>query len=223
MSLVQLVSILAVFGVAAYFLKRFNNGMIQKNTAKSGDYMKQIADALGLQYEAKAPAQGNDVVMDMGGRIHGTYNGLPVEIVMANTTRVRPTGTRFESTMQRTLTLKIPNPNHKHFHILPKDGHVVATETPSTTFNQKLSYVGDPVVPKETLDYFGKLGWMNLALQADELLFQDTFYDQFKGMNAMQAATVRHPVWGSTAANPTVDVTAVRQFLDTMVDLTKKV
>lgn len=223
MSLFTMLSILAIFGVAVYFLKRFNTGIIQQGTAKTDDYMKSLADTLGLQYEAKPPAQGKDVVMDVGGRVYGTYNGLPIEIVMANTTRVGPTGTRFTSTMQRTLTLKVPNPNRKQFHILPKDGHVVAEETASNAFNQKLSYVGDPVLSKETLDYFGKLGWMDLALKNDELLFHDSFYDQFQGLNAMQAMTARHPVWGTTAQNPTIDVTSVRQFLDTMLDLTKKV
>lgn len=222
MEIIQYVAAIAVFIVAVYFIKRLNQGIIQQNAGKADDYMKKIADALGLQYEAKPAAQGKDVVMDMGGRVYGTYNGLPVEIAMSNTTRVGPTGTRFESTLQRTLTLKVPNPQRKHFHILPKDGHVVAAETASTAFNQKLSYVGDPVVPKETLDYFGKMGWMDLALKDDELLFHDTFYDQFRGVNAMQAMTAKHPVWGTSASNPAVDVTSVRQFLDSMVDLAKK-
>lgn len=222
MEIIQYVAAIAVFIVAVYFLKRFNQGVIQQNTGKADDYMKKIADALGLQYEAKPAAQGKDVVMDMGGRVYGTYNGLPVEIAMSNTTRVGPTGTRFTSTMQRTLTLKVPNPKGRKFHILPKDGHVVAEETASNAFNQKLSYVGDPVVPKETLDYFGKMGWMNLALKGDELLFHDTFYDQFQGLNAMQAMTAKHPVWGTTAGNPNVDVAAVRLFLDSIVAVAQK-
>lgn len=222
MEILQYVGALALFVAVVYLVNRFNKGVVQQNVAKADDYMQKIADALGLQYEAKPPAQGKDVVMDMGGRVYGTYNGLPVEIVMANTTRVGPTGTKFTSTMQRTLTLKVPNPKRKQFHILPKDGHVVAEETGSNAFNQKLSYVGDPIVPKETLDYFGKLGWMDLALKDDELLFHDTFYDQFRGLSAMQAMTAKHPVWGTTAQNPSVDVTSVRHFLDQMVGLAQK-
>ncbi len=220
------------FMVAVYLLKKFNQGVIDNGvaTAKAASKMPELAQVLGLKYEdTSMQEKDKKTIMDTGERISGEYEGMALEIVMANNTQHMdgkdvPFGYTqgFTSKTQKTIKLTVSNPDKKKFHISPKSSHVVAAPTGNGSFDGKLMLTGDKIVSDALLGEFGDMGWMDLKLEGNTLLFNDSFYEQFTGLNAMKMMSTTHPIWRTSATNWSIDVHAVKAFIDKLVDFAKK-
>ena len=213
---------LIVFGVAIYFLKQFNQGQINRVSAqaKAENPFPKMAEALGLQFEETSTAdKTKKTVMDVGSRVYGTYRGLPVDLIFATDTRYEG-GRTYSYRMQRTITFTVKN-SDKKFQIQPKSSNLVSQSTGSSKFDSKLSLTGNVSIPTSTLDYFGELGWMNLKLDGNRLVFHDNFMDQFQGITGgMKMLTAVHPIWKTSVQNwASLDIPNVKKFMDSVVDL----
>lgn len=226
------VLILIGFLVGGYFLTKFNQGVVDRGVAnaKQTSQMPELANMLGLKHEdIGSKEKDKKTIMDMGERLTGEYEGIPLEIVMAMKAQHMDGkevslgyahGYTYKS--QRTIIFKVSNPDGKKFHIMPKSSHIVAEPTGNRVFDECLALTGDRIVPDELLSYFGEMGWMNLKLEGDTLVFNDNFHDQFKGMAAMKLMTVSHPVWKTSGSHPSMDLNNIKDFIDKLVDFAKK-
>ncbi len=221
---------LVAFIVVVFFVNKFNRKMIDQNvaTSKASDKMPEIAQKLGLKYEDLSHHKDTkDNIMDVGSKIHGEYKGLPIEIVMhmrADQDKVN-IGYKYAYTYksERFIKLKVENPDKKHFSIMMKNKNAVTKASGNKEFDEKLTMTGNAHLPNEFLDYCAGIGWMNLKLDGENLIFNDNYYDQFQsGLKGMQMLTAVHPIWKTSAKNPTIDVNSAIEFIDKLVELAKK-
>ena len=220
------------------FSKKYNamaRGMIGQGIAggagastgsNGGAELKRLAEALGLSFEEATPHKEAKVLMNLHARMYGDYKGVPVEMKWYAHAQEENAGlTRsysYSYVIVKTTTFAVKNAEGKSFEIVPKSETLVAKPTGVAAFDNKLMLAGDHIVPHSTLSYFAKLGWMDLMLKGQKLVFNDTFYDQFKGLSAMKMMTAVHPIYRSTAQNPTIHADSVREFFDAVVGLVQE-
>jgi hypothetical protein len=220
------VLILIGFIAICYFVNKFNRGMMNQNVekAKSDPSIPALAQALGLTREDYSLGEGKDTLYSYGHRIYGDYDGYPLEMIMAQKQDMRQAGIAMTySTMsQNTITLQVNNPNNSEFQIMPKTKSIVAEETKSPAFNEHLTMTGKMHFPSSLLEYFARLGWMNLTLKGNQLVFRDNFFDQFASVSgAMKIMSVVHPVWGTSVSSTETKPDTVKSFLNKLVEIAK--
>lgn len=190
------------------------------------DPLPDLAQALGLKYEAHPMTESDKkTVMHVNARVYGDYKGVPVEMKWYAHAQQEKAGITqsyaYSYRIEKTTTFTVKNPEHKSFEILPKSDSVVSKATGVAAFDEKLALSGAHIVPKNTLYYFATLGWMDITLKGTSLVFNDSYYEQFKGLAGMKMMTAVHPIYHSTAQKPAIDVESVRKFFDEIVELVK--
>lgn len=214
-----------LFLVAVSFLKKFNQGQVDKGMQgnEKENPLKAFAGTLGLQFENIANEKTKNTIYDVGSRVWGEYEGIPIEIRYRSTAKSGGSiGISYNYTIEKTITFTVNNPQKKSFDILPKSTDVQSAATGNAIFDAKLNFIGDNIIPNETLEYFGSLGWMHLSLRENDLTFHDTFYEQFQGLHAMNMMSAVHPIWKSTPKEQTMDVNSGKEFLKILAELAKK-
>lgn len=221
------------FLVIVYFIFKFNQGIIDKNTdkAKQDTNLQELADKMGLEFqylgEDRKISANKNLIYDLGWRVFGIYKDIPIELVMASKVQHDdkfriPYSYSYSYSMDRKITFTVKNPDNKAFHILPKNKNVVADNTGNQDFDEKLTYSGDKVVSRKQLEHFSNLGWMNLTLKGNQLVFHDNFYDQFQSMaGSLKMMSIVHPIWQTSASNLKINVDKVQEFIDSLIDLIK--
>ncbi len=184
--------------------------------AQASDPFKSLAEQLGLHYEVFAPEANKNTLYSSGSTMTGTYKNVPVEVVYAMSTQSAPTLSQYVAsyTMQKTITFTVNNTQKKEFQILPKS--LVSSggkATGNSRFDALFSLVGDIALPSTLLEYCAELGWMNLSLKGNTLIFSDTFYDEIAGLQMINTA---HPIWKSTPRNTAIDMPSAKRFFDEM-------
>jgi hypothetical protein len=227
MNLFSFFVILLGFGVFVFVFQKFQNktmSQISANTTISNPFEK-LAEELGLTYETFTPNQNKNVLYSSGLKMSGTYQGIPLEMMYAMSTQTESALSRFQAsyTMQKTLALTVSNSKNISFQIMPKSlGATGGTPTGNEKFDNTLLLMGNIPLPQTFLEYCADLGWMNLSLQGNTLLFNDTFYDEMKGLSgSMNMMTARHPIWKSTATQTNIDFESAKTFFDQIATLAK--
>ncbi len=184
--------------------------------AQASDPFKDLAKELGLQYEVFSPQENKNTLYSSGSLMTGSYQNIPVAVTYAMTTESVPASFRYAAsyTMQKTIAFTVKNSQKKEFQILPKSlAGQSGNRTGNSQFDEVLSVIGDISIPLEIVQYCAELGWMNLSLKGDTLLFRDTFYDERAGISMMNLA---HPIWKSTPLQTAIDMQNAKRFFDTM-------
>lgn len=220
------------FLLISVLIGKFNQKIVDRNVAKAKaqDMMPALAKKLGITYkDLSTHRDTKDNIMDVGGKITGEYREIPMEIVMhgrADQANV-PIGYKYAYTYssERYIKFKVKNKDKKHFHIFMKDEGAVTKPSGKKEFDDEgLALTGNVKIPGKYLDEFAKMGWMDLRLEEDTLILNDTFYDQFQSaLKAMKMLTVTHPVWGTSVKNPQMVVEDVVDFIDLLVDLIEEI
>lgn len=167
---------------------------------------RELAIYLGLEYEDNAPKGDNKVLLNSAERIHGTYNGVYVDINYggyANEIKnLNPAYSySYEYSINKTISFNVQN-RGKEFSLIPLNKNIVPNPTGNKEFDKSLFFSGNIPLPQEYLEYFTKMRWMNLHLKEGKLLFVDSFYEDIsasKGSMAMMTAV--HPVYKVSAQN----------------------
>lgn len=186
--------------------------------------MPVLAQELGLKYQ-EATNEGNDgkTIMNTGCEMYGEYRHHKMEIAMGVTAKhIGLSIGSYSYSMKKLIAFEVANPDGKSFHIQPKSKNIIAKDTGERNFDEKLMLSGNTEIPNEYLNYFGNLGWLNLKLENNHLVFNDTFYEdlmQSEGVSTMMIA--RHPIWESTPQNPEISVDKVKEFIDKIIDLSE--
>lgn len=201
-------------------------GVLQKSQRKSlatysaaaqaNDPFKDLAQELGLHYEVFSPETNKNTLYSSGSLMKGNYQNIPVEVTYAMTTESAPANFRYAAsyTMQKTIAFRVKNSQKKEFQILPKSfGGQGGTASGNSRFDETLSLIGESALPLEIIEYCAELGWMNLSLKGDTLLFSDTFYDERAGVQMMNLV---HPIWKSTPLQTAIDMQSAKRFFDIM-------
>ncbi len=208
-------------------LKKFNDGMIDKNVqkAKEADFMPELAKKLGLKYQDLSHHKDTTKnIMDVGSKIFGEYKGVKIEIAMhmrADHENV-PLGyqSAYSYKSERWIKIDVKNPEKKKFAVMPKSKNAVIKPSGNQNFDEKLMLDGNLKIPSSFLSYFADIGWMNLKLSGETLTFNDNFYDQFQsGLKGMEMMSVVHPIWKTSATNWKPDLDNVQEFIDKLIKL----
>ncbi len=214
-----------LFVIAVSFLKKFNQGQVEKviQGSEKENSLKAFALALGLQYEEISNNKTSNTIYDQYSRVWGVYQTIPIEIRFGSTAKSGGSiGISYNYTLEKTITFSVNNPQKKSFDILPKSTARETAPTGNANFDAKLSLIGDQIIPNELLEYFGKLGWMHLTLREKNLTFHDTFYEQFQGIHAIKMMKAIHPIWKSTPQDQSMNVESGKEFLTVLVEMAKK-
>ncbi len=186
--------------------------------------MPILAQELGLKYsENTADPSDKKTFMNSGCEMHGEYRAHNIELVMGVSAKHIGFSTgSYSYKMSKFISFEVENSDKKNFHIQPRSKNIVAKDTGEKLFDEKLMVSGNAEIPAEFLHYFGQFGWLNLKLEENHLIFNDTFYEdllQTEGTSAMMIA--RHPIWGSTPQNPGINVENVKTFINKIIDLSE--
>lgn len=213
--------VLATIGflVLVFFFQKFNQGVLntQVKNAEAQSNLPQLAQLLGLKLEDYSLADGNKTIMSTGKRLSGIYHGRPLEIILASATSNTSYGltTQFTTTSQKQIAFKIQNPKNLDFQITPKSQALATPPTPSKTFNEHLSLIGQASIPNDFLDMCGAMGWMHLAVKGKDFIVIDDFYDRLSRTSPLKMLSVIHPIWGSAAkTGGQFDLAKTKQFID---------
>lgn len=219
----QYIYILLGFVVFVFLFQKFQNKTMQQlsTQASASDPFRELATQLGLSYETFTPNNNKNVLYSSGSKMSGTYQGIAVEVVYAMSTQTESALSRYAAsyTMQKTVAMQVANTKNLSFQIMPKSmGAQGGAPTGNGAFDATLLLFGNVPLPSSFLEYCASLGWMNISLKGNTLLFNDTFYDEMKGMSgSMNMMSAAHPVWKSTATNPTIDMASSKKLFDEMV------
>lgn len=218
--------ILLGFGVFVFVLQKFQSKTLtQVSTQITSNPFEKLATELGLTYETFTPNQNKNVLYSSGLKMSGTYQGIPLEMIYAMSTQTESALSRFQAsyTMQKTVALTVSNSKNISFQIIPKSlGAQGGTPTGNEKFDNLFLCTGNSVLPQTFLEYCADLGWMNISLQGNTLLFNDTFYDEMKGLSgSMNMMSARHPIWKSSATQTDIDMASSKLFFDQICSLAK--
>lgn len=217
---------LIAFVAIVFLVNKFNRQQIKKSTDKAMDQsnFSQLAETFSLKYWQNKESDQHDNLMDIEEKMSGLYRNVPMEIHIATkVTQLQPNLAykyAYSYSNHRSITFTIDNPQKLHFHILPKSKHLKSKDIGLEKFDQKLAFSGDQVLPTYFLEYCADLGWMDLKLQEDKLIFNDTFYDQYSsgGFKGLKMLNLTHPIWKSSANHPQIDPGSVKKFVDLLID-----
>lgn len=233
-SIFNIVLFVVVGAVIVFILLKFGNrntGLLAKKDTpgtSTGGYtskMPELAAFLGLNYKDIAPPSDKKTLMNTGDKIFGKYRDVEIEIVMSSVARESDhtpllATYAYDFSTTKYFAFKVNNSGNKSFNIFPKNKNQITKQSGISSFDTSLSYTGDDIVPKNYLESFGKMGWMDLSLKNNVLLFNDSFSEYIintKGSLAMMSAV--HPIWNTSAKNFQIDFNNVKQFLDKIIDL----
>lgn len=224
MDLFSFFSLLLGFGFFLFIFQKFQSKTLTHLSAQTASNpFEKLATELGLTYETFTPNKNKNVLYSSGLKMSGTYQGIPLEMIYAMSTQTESALSRFQAsyTMQKTIALTVSNPKNISFHILPKSlGAQGGTPTGYEKFDNHFLCRGNAHIPQTFLEYCANLGWMNISLEGNTLLFNDTFYDEMTGLSgSMNMMSARHPIWKSTATQNTLDMESAKLFFDQICSL----
>lgn len=227
----QYVIIFIGFLAIVFFISRLNKKLIENsvNKAKQENKLPELAEVLGMKYEELSSKGNKDEIFSIGSRLYGQYKGIPIEIIMKGdaqeASRLKyPYMYAFSYSSQKTITLTVDNKKNHKFHILPKDKDIVSIPSGHAKFDKTYSFIGDFIFPTDIIEYFCELGWMNLKLEGNKLIFNDTYYEQFSGMSgSLKMMNNTHPVWGTSLENYNIDIQRMKSFIDCLVEIANKI
>ncbi len=196
------------------------------NNAGAGDtQMPKLAEMMGLTYEDASLPTTEKMFMNSGSRVKGNYKGVNVDIIMGGYAKEAEhtplTATyAYEYKITKEFNFEVSNPQNKSFEIVIKNKNIVSQPTGVASFDSILLLLGDLRVPDEYLEYFGKMGWMNLKLKGNLLKFTDSFFeDTMATKGTMSAVGAVNPVWRSSSRNFNIDYANVISFIDKLIEL----
>jgi hypothetical protein len=165
------------------------------------------------------------MLMNSGSRLRGLYRGVNVDIIMggyAKEAEFTPltAAYSYEYKITKEFNFEVSNTMNKSFEIILKNKNIVSQPTGIASFDNVFSYLGDLRVPDEYLEYFGKMGWINLKLKGNVLKFTDSFFeDTMAAKGTMSAVGAINPVWKCSARNFNIDFDNVINFINKIIEL----
>lgn len=214
------------FLVVFTMVNKYNQSVVDSVTqqAQADSQMPDLAKLLGLQYQKLEQPQNKRTIMSMGERVYGTYNNIDIEMLMgmsAEHSKEINIGYRsaYNYSMQRTISFKVKNSDNHSFHIMKKSETTKGQSTGNADFDKHLTLTGDNILTGQFTDYLAKLGWMDLKLKDQGLVFNDNFMDQFSkpGFAGQKMLSAVHPIWKSSASHPQIDLNNVKVFIDQII------
>lgn len=218
------------FLVVVYFVSKFNQNLIDKNVenATANSQLPALGQLLGLHHENFGGQQTqNRTIMDMGESLSGEYQGVPIEIIMSSYAEHSKFsevplgyGHAYSYSMKSTITITVKNADNKKFQILPKSSKAQIKPIGVSEFDQKLMFSGDNILNSDAFHYFGKLGWMDLQLKGNKLVFNDSYYEHLS--SPMKMLTATHPIWKITVKNTKMDINHTKEFIDKLIEFAQE-
>lgn len=185
----------------------------------------ELAGYLGMKYEDNKAEGNGDLLLNSAERIHGIYDGTYIDINYGGYAKEVKSfniaySFSYEYSINKSISFSVKN-SGKEFVIMPLNKNIVPNPTGIKEFDKNLFYSGNVTLPKEYLEYFSEMKWMNLHLKDDKILFIDSYYEDIsasKGGMAMMTAV--HPVFKVSAQNfNSFKFEDFKNFLDKILEL----